>query len=142
MKILFVCRANAGRSQMAEAIFNSLTKKHKATSAGSSVEESDTAGLPPGDGVIEALREIDIDISSCKRKQVTPTMVEEANKVIVLMGDEEAKTYLPAYFSKSNKIEYWDVQDMRGSIDPEFHKAVRNEIEKRVKLLLKKLDNT
>ncbi|MCL5101750.1 MAG: hypothetical protein M1544_00105 [Candidatus Marsarchaeota archaeon] len=35
MKVLFVCKANVGRSQMAEAIFNKLAKGMAvATSAG------------------------------------------------------------------------------------------------------------
>ena len=38
MKVLFICKANVGRSQMAETIFNKLCKErdlnHKAESAG------------------------------------------------------------------------------------------------------------
>jgi protein-tyrosine-phosphatase len=37
MKILFVCHANAGRSQVAKALFNKLSQ-HKAESAGTKVE--------------------------------------------------------------------------------------------------------
>ncbi len=140
MKVLFICRANAGRSQMAEAIFNSLTNKHKATSAGSNVKDEGMTGSPPDERVITALEEVGLDISACKRKQVTPKMVEYVDKVIVLMQKDEARTCLPSYISNSKKTEYWTVRDMRGSIDPEFHRGVRNEIEKRVKLLIKKLD--
>ena len=34
MKVLFVCRGNVGRSQMAEAYYNFFTKSNMATSAG------------------------------------------------------------------------------------------------------------
>ncbi len=43
MKILFVCKANNGRSQLAEAIFNKLVEgKHQATSAGTKVVREDS----------------------------------------------------------------------------------------------------
>ena len=38
MKVLFVCKSNIGRSQMAEAFFNKFSKNHKAISAGISTE--------------------------------------------------------------------------------------------------------
>ncbi len=34
MKVLFICRANVGRSQMAEAIFNKFSEGNLAVSAG------------------------------------------------------------------------------------------------------------
>lgn len=40
LDVLFVCRANLGRSQMAQAMFNRLSK-HQSTSAGTMVLEMD-----------------------------------------------------------------------------------------------------
>ena len=40
MKILFVCKGNVGRSQMATALFNKMSKI-KASSAGTNVKEDE-----------------------------------------------------------------------------------------------------
>ena len=44
MKVLFVCLANVGRSQMAEAFFNRLSR-HQAGSAGSRVSAQEGQNL-------------------------------------------------------------------------------------------------
>ena len=62
--ILFVCIQNAGRSQMAEAFLNQI--------CGEDFEAS-SAGLEPGKlnpVVVDAMREIGIDISGNKTKGV------------------------------------------------------------------------
>jgi arsenate reductase len=64
--VLFVCIHNAGRSQMAEAYFNRAAKgKARALSA----------GTRPGNAVhpevIEAMKEVGIDISGNKPKVLT-----------------------------------------------------------------------
>ncbi len=44
MNVLFICRSNAERSQIAEILFNYHSKKHKAFSAGADVENEKTFG--------------------------------------------------------------------------------------------------
>ena len=41
MKILFVCRGNVGRSQMAAAIYKKMFPEHDVTSAGTKVTDKD-----------------------------------------------------------------------------------------------------
>ena len=66
-KVLFVCTHNAGRSQMAEALFNRLAPQDvRAKSAG---QEPRREGLWPA--VVEAMREIGIDLSSKRRARRT-----------------------------------------------------------------------
>ena len=64
MKVLFVCVHNSARSQMAEAFLNKL--------AGDKFE-AESAGLEPGTLnplVVEAMKEIGIDISNNQTKSV------------------------------------------------------------------------
>jgi arsenate reductase len=59
--VLFICIHNAGRSQMAQAFFNKLSKgRYKALSAGSRPSEE----VNPV--VVAAMREVGIDISENK----------------------------------------------------------------------------
>ena len=64
LTVLFICVHNAGRSQMAEAFFNSLSKgRYRGSSAGS--RPSDTVNPI----VVDVMREVGIDISGNKPKK-------------------------------------------------------------------------
>ena len=100
--ILFVCVANAGRSQMAESIFNQMNLAgFRAISAGANPAKE----INPL--VVTALREIGIDASASKPKQITPKMIAEANRIIT-MGCE-ASGFCPAKFLP--KTEDWHIED-------------------------------
>ena len=77
--VLFVCVHNAGRSQMAEAIFN----KHAAENM-----IGISAGTQPGKSVnpmaVEALKEIEIDISQHTPKLLTLELIKQSSKVITM----------------------------------------------------------
>ncbi|MDO8537812.1 MAG: arsenate reductase ArsC [archaeon] len=133
MKILFVCRANIGRSQIAEAFFNKLSKKHKAISAGAQVDE-DNGKVLIEPKVIEPMKEIGFDISKNKQKQVTQKMIKEADKIICMAKKEE----LPDYLKKSNKLIFWKVENAKGK-DYAFHCKIRDQIKKKVEELVKEI---
>ena len=137
MKILFVCRGNVGRSQMAEAIFKQLTnRKHLAQSAGIEAmgsEGKDLNGMLLKDResskhVIESLKEIGIDISNNFIKRLTPEMVENADKIIILVKPET----IPDFLKGNDKITYWNITDPDEQT-LEFHKQTRDKIKKLVK---------
>ena len=69
MNILFICKANAGRSQMANAFFNKLSKKNKSISAGALVNEKEGESLP--EFVLKCMEEEGYDLSNEVRKQLT-----------------------------------------------------------------------
>ncbi|MDE1827919.1 MAG: low molecular weight phosphatase family protein, partial [Candidatus Micrarchaeota archaeon] len=97
MKILFVCRGNIGRSQMAEAFFAKMSKKNSATSAGTHSREEGVEGVKLGIGrwdTPDAMKEIGFDVSDKVSKQLTPEMINSADRVIVIMTDEESKRLL------------------------------------------------
>lgn len=135
MKILFVCRANSGRSQMAEAMFNGMTKKHHATSAGTYVTKK--GRLP--EHVINCLKDIGYDISTKRRTQLKRTIAENADKIIVMMEPHEVENFAQRYIKNSNKTEYWSIKDAKGT-DYKFHCATRDKIKQKVRSLIFDLD--
>ena len=81
MKILFICRSNAERSQIAEILFNYHSKRHRAMSAGVNVEKENSAGLGAGRIVSELLLSNGHGgITKVKRKQLTEDMARRAEK--------------------------------------------------------------
>jgi arsenate reductase (thioredoxin) len=87
--VLFVCVHNAGRSQMAAAFLTHL--------AGDRVEVR-SAGSAPADSinpaVVEALKEVGIDISNEQPKVLTTSAVEQSD-VVVTMGCGDACPFFP-----------------------------------------------
>lgn len=78
--VLFVCVHNAGRSQIAEAIFNEYAPTHmKAISAGTQ------PGTSVNPMVIDALKELDIDVSSHKPKLLTLDLIKQSD-IVITMG--------------------------------------------------------
>jgi arsenate reductase len=128
-QVLFVCVHNAGRSQMAEAFFNQLAKGRT---------QALSAGTAPADAVnptvVEAMREVGIDISGSKPKALTTEMVEQADAVVTMGCGAEG--VCPATFVKT---EDWGLEDPRGKSLPEVRR-IRDEIRATVAELLKRIE--
>ena len=125
-RILFVCVENAGRSQMAEAFANNYGRgKLIASSAGVMLAHR----VNPV--VVEVMREKGIDISQNQPKLLTPTMAEEADRIIT-MGCSAEKV-CPAPLLK-NTID-WELEDPKGK-PIEKVREIRDEIERKVRALL------
>ena len=130
MKILFICAGNVGRSQIAEAIFNNIAQgKYTAISAGTKVKRGDSnrEGQKIKDkdmNIVAVMKEIGIDISDYTRKQLTPEMFDEADKVIVMNPSEN----IPEYVKQSPKTIFWEVPDPFNQ-DIEFARQVRNQLQ-------------
>ncbi len=125
-KVLFVCVHNSGRSQMAEAFANRL-------GAGKIAAES--AGTEPADSlnptVVEAMREIGYDMSGHHPKLLTLEMAESADRMITMGCGVDAST-CPAAFLPTDD---WGLDDPKGQ-PIEKVREIRDEIERRVKLLV------
>ena len=119
-KILFVCTHNAGRSQMAEALFNRHAPDDvRAESAG---QEPRREGVWPE--VVEAMREIGIDLAAQRPKRLLVEMQLHADWAVTLACGA-ACPYVPTV------VEDWDVPDPAGkSLDQVRH--IREQIELRV----------
>jgi len=124
--ILFVCVENAGRSQMAEGFFNKYAPKGY---------EGISAGTKPVSQVnpiaIEVMREVGIDISNQKSKEVTDDMIRNSSNM-VNMGCMEKKS-CPTLFLQ-NLLD-WNLEDPKDK-PIEKVREIRDEIDQRVKELV------
>lgn len=119
-KVLFACAENRKRSQMAEAIFNSLSKSDQATSAGTSpAKEVDLL-------TIQVLREIGINPKNPKPKLLQDSDLGTAG-IIISFG-----CLVPSMFSKG-KFQEWEIEDPKTI---EEFREVRDQITKKVKELI------
>lgn len=76
-EVLFVCIGNAGRSRMAEAFYNHM--------AGGGAVSAGTRPEPhPHPVVIEAMREVGIEIPNTPGRLVTMEMLDSAKRVIAM----------------------------------------------------------
>jgi protein-tyrosine-phosphatase len=129
--VLFVCVQNAGRSQMAEGFFKKYApKEYEGISAGT-MPVSEINPL-----AVEVMREVDIDISGQKSKEITEDMIRNSSK-IVNMGCMD-KVSCPTLFLQ-NLVD-WNIEDPK---DKQIEKVreIRDEIEQRVKELVADIKN-
>ena len=126
--VLFVCLHNAGRSQMSQALFErAVSGRHSATSAGATPAE----GVHPG--VVEAMREVGIDVGDRRPRLLTRELAEQAD-VVVTMGCGDQCPYVPG-----KRYVDWDLPDPAGRPIDEV-RATRDEIAGRVETLVAGLD--
>jgi arsenate reductase len=128
--VLFVCRANAGRSQMSAALFDRAGGgRHRALSAGS---EADPDGhVHPQ--VVEVMRELDIDLADRRPQRLTTELAAQAD-VVVTMGCGDACPYIPG-----KRYVDWELPDPAG-LSAEDVRPIRDDIARRVAALLETID--
>ena len=137
MKVLFICKANVGRSQMAEAIFDSLAKG-KATANSAGVDPGSYEGkriAVVGPNVIACMKDIKLDVSDKVSKKLAKDMSNGADVVVSMVS----KDMLPSYLQSSAKLVLWDIKDPK-FMDYAGHVAIRDQIYKKVKKLVKELN--
>ena len=129
MTVPFVCSQNAGRSQIARALSErAAAGAHAARFAGSDPAEH----VHPE--VVEAMRELDIDVSDrvpCKLARPDAEWVD----VVVTMGCGDACPYIPG-----KRYIDWQLDDPH-SRPPERVREIRDEIDRRVRRLVSELEN-
>ena len=120
--VIFACVHNAGRSQMAAAWFNALADRSKAHAI--------SAGTEPGahvhPEVLEAMREVGIDLASAKPQLLTAAMIADARH-LVTMGCGEACPVAPHWVVRDD----WPLEDPKGK-PVERVREIRDEIRERV----------
>jgi arsenate reductase len=121
--VLFACTHNAGRSQMAQAFFERHAPADvRAESAG---QEPAHEVWPP---VVEAMREVGIDISGRRPKRLTLEMQLHADWAITLACGARCP-FVPS------TVEDWDIDDPAGKPIQEV-RAIRDAVEVRVQDLV------
>ena len=127
--VLFVCVENAGRSQMVEGFFRKYASRGYVTLS---------AGTKPSGEInplaVEVMKEVGIDISNQKSKEITEDMMRDSEK-IVNMGCMD-NSFCPTLFLPH--IIDWGIQDPKGK-PIETVREIRDEIEQRVKQLVSDL---
>jgi arsenate reductase len=123
---LFACVHNAGRSQMAAAIFNLYGNRDECCAI--SADTRPASQVHPE--VVTVMREIGIDLSIAKPQLLTNELTHSAS-VLITMGCGEACPFVPGLRTLD-----WALPDPKSqSIDDV--RAIRNEIHDRVKALLR-----
>jgi arsenate reductase len=123
--VLFACVHNAGRSQMAAAIFNLLADPMKARAI--------SAGTQPGarvhPEVVQVMDEVGVALGNLIPRKLTDELAAEA-RILVTMGCGEACPVLPGV-----ERDDWPLDDPKGQ-PIERVREIRAEIERRVRALL------
>jgi arsenate reductase len=127
--VLFVCRQNAGRSQMSQALFqHAAGDRHRALSAGT------TPATHVHPEVVEIMRELGIDLADRIPQPLTHDLAAQAD-VVVTMGCGDECPFIPG-----KRYIDWDLSDPAGR-PLEQVRAIRDDIDQRVHALLQELSD-
>jgi arsenate reductase len=116
MKVLFVCRGNIGRSQMAAAFYNKLSGTNNAESAGTHVWKPGQTllerkhELKGKSYIVDVMAEEGIDVSNAVQTQLTKDMLKNYDLVVNMAGVK----YTPKWLKDSPNYEFWKVRDAMG----------------------------
>lgn len=113
MNVLFVCKGNMTRSQMAEALFNhyagdGMLAESAGIVPGTIPEEPEgweLDGVPYLSNALTVMRDIGLDIGGKRTRRVTREMVEACDRAVV-MADKET---IPDFLLHSPKTIFWDI---------------------------------
>ena len=124
-KVVFACVANAGRSQMAAALFNTLANpaRARAISAGTRPE---TAVHPE---VVKVMQEVGIDLSAARPRYLSSDLTKDAH-IVITMGCGDDCPLIPGV-----ERDEWPLDDPKGQ-PAETVRRIRDEIKTRVTELI------
>lgn len=105
-KILFICQANVGRSQMAEAFYNHLVDGNLAISAGV-IDVRKKYNYRPSEMIRSVMEEAGIDISKARIKVLNKNMLDGVDKIVVLCK----KSMCPDFILKDSRTIFNGVTD-------------------------------
>ncbi|MEM8676892.1 MAG: arsenate reductase, glutathione/glutaredoxin type [Cyanobacteria bacterium P01_G01_bin.67] len=128
-KIMFVCRRNSCRSQMAEGFARTLGEnKIEVTSSG-----LEASRVHPT--AIEVMSEMGIDLTKQTSDALSDFNAQDYDAVISMCG---CGTGLPSEWVMQEIFEDWELDDPDGQPIETFHR-VRDEIKERVAKLIQQL---
>ncbi len=128
-KIMFVCKKNSRRSQMAEGFAKTIGKDRvEVVSAGLEASFIDPK-------TIEVMKEVGIDISNQSSKPLSDFKAEDFDVVISLCG---CGVSLPPEWVTREIFEDWQLDDPEGE-GLETYRRIRSEVKERVEDLISRL---
>ena len=123
--VIFACVHNAGRSQMAAALFNRLADPAKARAL--------SAGTNPGERVhpqvVAVMREEGVDLGNARPQKLTPELASQA-QLLITMGCGDECPLVPGL-----RRDDWPLEDPKGQ-PLERVRAIRDDIRHRVEALV------
>jgi arsenate reductase (thioredoxin) len=126
--VLFICVHNAGRSQMAQALFNREAQQRGLP------WRAESAGTEPAPGVhpkvLQVMQEVGLDLSQQRPRVLTTEMADRARRLIT-MGC--ATDSCPALFLKD--VEDWGLPDPKDR-ELEEVRAIRDLVHRKVEDLV------
>lgn len=122
--VLFVCKHNTGRSQMAEAYLRHFAGDHVDVASAGTI-----AADRPDPGVVAAMAEDGIDISTARPKLLTSEIVDHASRIITMGCDVQGVPRID---------EDWGLPDPKGQA-PERVRAIRDMVKAKAQHLAKGL---
>ncbi len=124
-RVMFVCKKNSRRSQMAEAFARTLGEgKYEVTSSGLEASQVDPMA-------VRAMSEVGIDISHQTSKPLSDFNAQDYDIVISLCG---CGVNLPQEWVLRNIFQDWQLDDPEGK-PIETYRRLRDEIKERVEML-------
>lgn len=125
LRVLFVCAANAARSQMGEALLRHADSEHfEAFSAGIVPQEIDPRTL-------KALLEIDIDDPALRSKSIAE-YADQSFDYVITMSDSSTEEF--KHLPDAAELLAWHFEDPLTSEKPNAFRNARIEISERVKM--------
>lgn len=124
-QVIFACVRNAGRSQIAEALFNAIADARKARAV--------SAGTRPAEHVhpevVDVMRELGVDLSGARPQRLTPE-IARGSQMLVTMGCGDECPVIPGAARDD-----WRLDDPHGQPIEEVRR-IRDEIRRRVEALV------
>jgi arsenate reductase len=125
LTVIFACVHNAGRSQMAAALFTRIADPAKARAL--------SAGTNPGDRVhpevVAVMQEVGIELSAVRPRKLTPELASQA-QLLITMGCGDECPHVPGV-----RRDDWPLEDPKGQ-SVQRVRAIRDEIRARVEALV------
>lgn len=118
--VLFVCRHNTGRSQMAEAYLRHFLGDGVTVASAGTI-----AASVPDPGVVAVMAEDGIDISSARPKLLDPEVAQRADRIITMGCDVEGVPRID---------DDWGLPDPKGA-PPERVREIRDMVKTKARAL-------
>jgi len=121
---------------MGEAFFEKFSCGHEVKSAGISPKNFEGKKLGElersGKFVVQAMKELGIDVSEKLSAKLNEDMVNWADKIVVVEPEET----WPEFMKESEKVVYWEIGDSYLGADYDFFIERRNQIKEKVEELV------